>query len=128
MEYKERFMSYIDINNEHWEWQGKKNNLGYGRFKIGRKSFGAHRIAYKLFVGEIPEGLEIDHLCRVRHCVNPNHLEPVTHAENMRRAIMNTHKDKDHEPEWKYLKQGRICSICRSKSRRINNNWKVVKV
>jgi hypothetical protein len=128
MEHKERFLSYIDINNECWEWQGKKNHLGYGRFKIGRKSFGAHRVSYELFIGQIAEGLELDHTCRVRHCVNPNHLEPVSHAENMRRAFAFIHANKDHEPEWKHLKQGRICGICRSRSRKKNNNWKVAKV
>ena len=47
----------------------------------------AHRFAYEMLVGPIPEGLDLDHLCRVRHCVNPNHLEPVTRSENLRRGI-----------------------------------------
>lgn len=45
----------------------------------------AHRVAYELWVGPIPEGMELDHRCKVRACINPAHLEPVTHAENMRR-------------------------------------------
>ena len=53
--------------------------------KLGEKKF-AHRIGYEQLVGPIPKGLELDHLCRVRHCVNPDHLEPVTHKENTLRG------------------------------------------
>ncbi len=69
-----------------WLWNGHVESNGYARFGGGPRRDGAHRWAYRLFVGPIPEGLVIDHLCRVRHCVNPDHLEPVTHAENLRRA------------------------------------------
>lgn len=74
-----------------WLWSGSRTNNGYGVLSWrdpGRKgrSMAAHRFAYRLLVGEIPQGLELDHLCRVRDCVNPAHLEPVTRDENMRRA------------------------------------------
>lgn len=71
-----------------WLWQGCKNHLGYGQMGIplSRKLGMAHRLVYERHVGPIPEGLEVDHLCRVPACVNPLHLELVTHAENMRRA------------------------------------------
>jgi hypothetical protein len=74
-----------------WIWQLSKSSNGYGR--IGIRQPGqkmqlrmAHRVAYESLVGPIPAGLELDHLCRVRDCVNPEHLEPVTSKENSRRA------------------------------------------
>jgi len=73
-----------------WEWTAAKCPLGYGRFGLGRKADGiilAHRWAYESLIGPIPEGLEPDHLCRNPSCVNPSHLEPVTHKENIRRGI-----------------------------------------
>lgn len=68
-----------------WTWQGTINHAGYGTFKMKGKRHLAHRLLYELEVGPIPEGLEIDHLCFTRCCCNPAHLEPVTHAENVRR-------------------------------------------
>lgn len=75
---------------------GSISGDGYGR--IGKASE-AHRVFYEYFVGVIPEGLEIDHTCRVRRCVNPDHLEAVTHQENIRRAMVFRHphlKDDTH--------------------------------
>jgi hypothetical protein len=68
-----------------WLWGGLQNKWGYGRVRNGRL---AHREVYRELVGEIPAGLTIDHLCRNTLCVNPKHLEPVTQAENNRRAIV----------------------------------------
>ena len=59
---------------------------GYGQARVDGRSQLVHRVAYELFVGPIPDGLQVDHLCRVRECANPAHLEAVTQAENMRRG------------------------------------------
>lgn len=74
-------------NTGCWLWTGLAKPEGYGRFMTpARKLVSAHRHAYSMLMGDIPAGLTLDHLCRTRCCVNPAHLEPVTHEENMRRA------------------------------------------
>lgn len=83
---RERFWAKVNKTDSCWLWQAARNNTGYGVFWRDRRVGVAHRYAYELVVGEIPEGLQLDHLCRVRHCVNPAHLEPVTNRENWRRG------------------------------------------
>jgi len=84
---KERIETNIEIDsNGCWIWLKCKNNGGYGRIQVNGKPWLTHRVSYELYVGSIPQGLTIDHLCRVRHCCNPAHLEPVTSAENTRRG------------------------------------------
>jgi hypothetical protein len=69
-----------------WIWTGARSADGYGKTKIDGRTVRVHRWAYRYFRGPIPEGLQLDHLCRVRACCNPNHLEAVTCAENIRRG------------------------------------------
>jgi len=70
-----------------WLWTGGTKGKGYGGCGRYHPSGYAHRASYELMVGPIPEGLQIDHLCRVRNCVNPDHLEAVTCRENLRRGV-----------------------------------------
>lgn len=76
------------LPNGCWEWRGAKNPKGYGNIRIDKSSpaKSAHRVSYTELVGPIPPGLEIDHLCRNRACVNPDHLEVVDHTTNVRRS------------------------------------------
>ena len=84
----ERFWTKVKFTDSCWLWTAAKSPLGYGRFRlIAPGEVYAHRYAYEFCVEHIPGGLEIDHLCRVRHCVFPNHLEVVTHRENVLRGI-----------------------------------------
>ena len=70
-----------------WEWQGNRRISGYGRLQVEGRETQAHRFAYELLIGPIPDGLDIDHLCRNRGCVNPAHMEPVTPTENTLRGV-----------------------------------------
>lgn len=91
---RKRFLDKIQVVGDCWIWTGAKvapmrkiyPDRFYGRFRLRDEVIYAHRASYILFVGDIPEGLSIDHLCRVTLCVRPSHLEAVTQAENLRRA------------------------------------------
>lgn len=93
-----RFWSKVSIGapNDCWLWIAQISLGGYGVFWFENRGQSAHRVVYKLLIGPIPEGLSIDHLCRVRRCVNPHHLEPVTQKENALRGVSpwarNAHK------------------------------------
>ncbi len=91
-----RVIARIDINEPGcWLWPGAKNNCGYGNVRAqppyskGPKprSLEVHRVMYEWFIDDIPPGMQVDHLCRVRLCCNPAHMELVTPRENMRRAF-----------------------------------------
>lgn len=110
--------------SECWTWHGHTNRDGYGMYKTGNVSNGAHRMAYQLAKGAIRPGMQIDHLCRNPKCVNPNHLEEVTQLENIRHGnvgklqLARTHCPRGHEytPEnIKWGQRGRGCKTCARK-------------
>lgn len=84
-------LEYLEVDTGHttpcWLWQ-RGLSEGYGSVRVGNRTTYAHRVYYERHVGPIPEGLDLDHKCRNRHCVNPEHLEPVTRAENIRRGAL----------------------------------------
>src|SRR2546427_10312178 len=114
-----------------WVWTGCSSD-GYGAFRFQGKMVKAHRFSYELHKGRIPEGMTLDHLCRVRCCVNPSHLEPVPMTVNVLRGIgataVNSKKITcihghpfNAENTGKQTGGGRLCKIC---SRRIKANYK----
>lgn len=82
----EKIFARVEPTGFCWHWTGGLNNCGYGQVGFNGRTTPAHRAVYELLVGPIPKGLQLDHLCHVRICVNPDHLEPVTKRENMLRA------------------------------------------
>lgn len=121
----ERFCAKFTVGNRAncWLWHGAKMKDGYGNFKAAGRFVRAHRYAYELLVGPIPEGLVLDHLCRVPLCVNPSHLEPVTRRENVLRGetvaasnAAKTHCKKGHPLSGDNLYEhghSRHCRVCR---------------
>ncbi len=130
MNFKQRLFNKIKRTSDCWEWTAYKTQGGYGQIRgEDQKMIYAHRAVYELLVGEIPEGLQIDHLCRNRSCVNPDHLEPVTAKENIRRGIgigvgvgiSNSRRKKTHCKNDHLLKSPnllkrsggeRMCRVC----------------
>lgn len=95
----ERLWRYSELRpNGCRIWTGALDRGGYGAINVGGAKHKAHRLAYELLVGPIPDGLVIDHVCRNRDCINPAHLEPVTHEENKRRGARGG--------DWPYCRKG----------------------
>lgn len=130
-------LSVPEPNSGCWLWVGHCCSDGYGKFGGGKQLPGetlAHRAAYTVLVGPIPPGTEIDHACRVRSCINPAHLRPLTHAENVRlsdhktnhRNAVKTHCKRGHPLEGLNLivetyeggREQRKCRICRTVAQR----------
>lgn len=84
--WEEAFARFTDKSQGCWQWTGTLTKNNYGLIRANGKSQLAHRWSYEHHVGPIPSGLVIDHLCRNRACVNPDHMEPVTNEENLRRG------------------------------------------
>jgi hypothetical protein len=83
---EELFLSHVEKTESCWLWTASKHYKGYGLLNRQGKVLKAHRFSYELYKGKIPAGLQVDHLCRVRNCVNPEHLELVDNRENVIRG------------------------------------------
>lgn len=131
---EERFWKFVEVG-DCWTWTGAAAN-GYGRFtpSKGSPQYGAHRWAWEHLVGAMPEGMQLDHLCRNTLCVNPDHLEVVTASVNVARSFglaaingRKTHCDRGHEftPENTHVnrKGARICRICMRDRMREKRGW-----
>ncbi len=105
-------------------WEGALTGSGYGSVWNEGKWWLAHRLAYVQEVGDVPDGMELDHLCNKPSCCNPNHLEPVTHAENVRRGgATNVDTCKNGHPwtDENIISTGRpnrTCRICKNEANR----------
>lgn len=121
---EERFWAKVEaMPSGCWGWRACLDSHGYGRFGMDGKSQYAHRLSYEFMIGPIPLNMTIDHLCRNRACVNPNHLEPVSLRVNLLRGVgvgaVNAQKEeclRGHrlEGENVYLYDGRrYCRACR---------------
>jgi HNH endonuclease len=130
---EERFWNHVEVTESCWLWTGALNQYGYGNFvvKASRptKNIGAHRFSHLIFKGPIPKGKEIDHLCKVRRCIHPQHIESVTHRENLMRGetlgalnARKTHCYKGHSLSGDNLlikyNGFRSCRVCQKKKNR----------
>lgn len=121
-----RFWRKVVKTSTCWVWTAATNSTGYGCVGIEGRRYLAHRVAYQALVGPIPEGLTIDHLCFNKLCVNPEHLEPVTAAENNRRAAARiTRCLRGHELAGDNLivtsRGSRNCRTCTNARRRVKH-------
>lgn len=137
----ERFWRRVELaDNGCWLWNGLTSRLGYGLIHVNPIEVATHKLAYQVLVGEVGEGLELDHLCHTsalnecvadgaecihRRCCNPDHLEPVTHEENMRRARREFCRSGQHRlrganliPSSDGRRRCRACSASKQNARR----------
>lgn len=135
----QRFSEKYEIApNGCWVWTARINRKGYGQITVFQKKYEAHRFAYQFLVGAIPDGFQLDHMCRNRACVNPEHLRPVTAKANTYAtgsiATAKLNREKTHCPSghpysgdnlilyyWKkHRSWTRICKACRSGLRKVS--------
>jgi hypothetical protein len=117
-----RFAAKVLVGDGCWIWQGSIDHHGYGRFRYNGKTMGAHQASFDMFVGRMPQGCEPDHTCGTTACVRPDHLDPVTHRENLLRGktltALNaaaTHCPRNHlydETNTRLNNGSRICRTC----------------
>ena len=118
----ERIQVKVERTDSCWFWTACRNYAGYPIIQLNGGACRAHRVIYEQLIGPIPKGLTLDHLCRVRHCVNPAHLEPVTDAVNIARGngvcaqnARRTHCPQGHLYDWYWRNNlGKICRLCRT--------------
>ena len=133
----EKNFPFLKIRNDGcWEWLRGKNQSGYGMVtpKHNHKRLRTHRLFYEKLIKKIPTGLQIDHLCRNRICCNPNHLEPVTLIENVRRGLVGikrTHCIRGHEflkNSFYIIQNSRRCKLCHKSKMKTYLNTKKYKL
>lgn len=123
----DRIKTFYDVDsNGCWIWNGAKSKTGHGNWLASDgKHYPAYRRLYEMTIGSVPKGLQLDHICRIPSCVNPNHLEPVTAKENQHRSpitlasinISKTHCPMGHEytidnTYYRPKNRGRKCRRC----------------
>lgn len=119
----ERLWSRIDRTGDCWVWTASTTD-GYGYTQWDGRLWRVHRLVYTLLIGPIPTGMQLDHLCRSRACCRPDHLEPVTHAVNVRRGLRSMRQTcpRNHPYDIRLERpNGRVerrCSICANDNRR----------
>lgn len=129
-EMPQRFAEKVEVDPSGcWTWTASKNPRGYGNFRLEGKTRSAHRVAFEISGGSVDDGFELDHLCRNRACVNPEHLEVVTHAENCRRSAngyeltgkcqSGLHEMTDENVAVRQDGRGRECKRCKYESNRL---------
>lgn len=125
--WQERILDKFEVTDGCWNWSAKIDHYGYGRLARSPweppRTVRAHRLVYELVVGPVAGGLVLDHTCLNKRCVNPDHLEPVTRAENSRRARLaspnppwptckNGHEWTDQNTYWTPDGKTRRCRTC----------------
>lgn len=130
-EIREKFWGHVQTSDDCWIWLGGHEREGYGHFTVGkgknRVTIRAHRFAYELLIGPIPAGKELDHAeCSNPRCVNPAHLEPITHKENVLRGqspsaiharkthCMNGHEFTTETTHFRLRSNGKVQRVCRA--------------